>query len=431
MKVIVWGLGYIGTVAAACIAQLGHDVIGVDPVAAKVEALNEGKSPIYEPGLEPLVKEQVNSGRLRATSEGVDLVSSADISFICVGTPSAPNGSSLLKYLEAVAAEIGKGLRQASNYHVVVVRSTVFSGTTRELLLPLLEQHSQRRCGEDFGLVMNPEFLRESSAIADFFSPPYTVIGESDKKAGDLVEELYQGVSGAVYRVPLEIAELLKLTNNAFHALKIGFANEMGRLCERLELDAHQLMQLVCADTKLNISSAYMRPGFAFGGSCLPKDLRSITFHSHRLGVWTPILDSILLSNQRQIEAARLRVHDLGVKRIAILGLSFKADTDDLRESPVIGLIQELWRDGLHLSVYDPNVHLEEMTGDHREYMRCQLPQISEIYCRTLDQAISQSEAVILAQNHPELLAAIKNLPSHIAVLDLVKIHPIEQWSGY
>ncbi len=311
------------------------------------------------------------------------------------------------------------------------MRSTVFSGTTRELLLPLLEQHSQRRCGEDFGLVMNPEFLRESSAIADFFSPPYTVIGESDKKAGDLVEELYQGVSGAVYRVPLEIAELLKLTNNAFHALKIGFANEMGRLCERLELDAHQLMQLVCADTKLNISSAYMRPGFAFGGSCLPKDLRSITFHSHRLGVWTPILDSILLSNQRQIEAARLRVHDLGVKRIAILGLSFKADTDDLRESPVIGLIQELWRDGLHLSVYDPNVHLEEMTGGHREYMRCQLPQISEIYCRTLDQAISQSEAVILAQNHPELLAAIKNLPSHIAVLDLVKIHPIEQWSGY
>lgn len=421
MKILVWGLGYVGTVAGACLAQLGHDVIGVDPVAAKVTALNEGKSSFYEPGLEPLIQAQVKSGRLRATADGTDLISSADISFICVGTPSAPNGDSSLQYLEAVAAQIGQGLRRASNYHVVVLRSTVFAGTTRDVLLSLLEQHSQRRCGQDFGLVMNPEFLRESSAIADFFAPPYTVIGEFDQQAGDLVAELYQGVSGEVYRVPLEIAELLKLTNNAFHALKVGFANEVGRLCDNLTLDGRQLMELVCADSKLNLSAAYMRPGFAFGGSCLPKDLRSITFHSQRLGVKTPILDSILLSNQRQIEAARLRVHQLGVKHLTILGLSFKADTDDLRESPVIKLIQELWRDGLHLSVYDPNVRLEEMTRDRQEYMRCQLPQIAQIYCPTLDEAISQGEAIILAQNHPELRAAIEKLPKHIAVLDLVK----------
>ena len=431
MKVIVWGLGYVGTVAAACLAQLGHDVIGVDKVKEKVEALNRGKSPIYEPGLESLVREQANSRRLRAVSEGANLISSAHISFICVGTPSAPNGSSCLKYIEAVAAEIGEGLRQASNYHVVVLRSTVFAGTTRDLLLPLLEKYSGRRCGKDFGLAMNPEFLRESSAIADFFSPPYTAIGEFDKKAGDVVEELYLGVSGAVYRVPLEIAELLKLTNNAFHALKIGFANEMGRMCDRLELDSHQLMQLVCADTKLNISSAYMRPGFAFGGSCLPKDLRSLTFNSRRLDLHTPILDSILLSNDRHIEAARLKIQDLGVKHIAILGLSFKADTDDLRESPVIRLIQELWRDGLHISVYDPNVCLEEMTDNQREYIRCQLPQIYEVYARNLDEAILETEAVIVTQNNPEFIAAIEQLPSHIVVLDLVKIHPIEQWSGY
>ncbi|MGK7917712.1 MAG: UDP-glucose/GDP-mannose dehydrogenase family protein [Prochloraceae cyanobacterium] len=427
MKVIVWGLGYVGTVVCACLTQLGHEVIGVDKVTAKVNALNQGKSPIKEPGLESLIQEAVKLGRLRAVSDGASEIPEANISLICVGTPSAADGSTQLNYIKSVAAKIGSGLRHASNYHVVVLRSTVFPGTTRKVLLPLLEQHSQKQCGQDFGLVMNPEFLRETTAISDFYAPPYTVLGEFDRQAGNVVEKLYRGISGELHRVSLETAELLKQTNNAFHALKIGFANEIGRLCAPLEIDSHELMQLVCADTKLNISPAYLRPGFAFGGSCLPKDLRSITFHGQRLGVETPILESILPSNLEQIEDARLKIHALNRKCLTILGLSFKPNTDDLRESPVITLINALWRDGFDLRVYDPDVQLEEIMGSNREYIERQLPQIDKICCRSLDEALTSSQAVILTQNRLEFAEAVEDLPPHVAVIDLVRPHLARQ----
>ncbi|MDJ0574159.1 MAG: UDP-glucose/GDP-mannose dehydrogenase family protein [Xenococcaceae cyanobacterium MO_234.B1] len=423
MKIIVWGLGYVGTVVAACFAKLGHDVVGVDKVPAKVEALNQGKSPIKEPGLTSLIKEAVEAGSLRAVSEGAHEIADADVSLICVGTPSAPDGSTGLQYIKGVAAEIGDGLRQTNRYHVVVLRSTVFPGTTNQVLLPLLEQHSQKTCGQDFGLVMNPEFLRESTAIADFYEPPYTVIGEFDQKSGDVIEKLYQGITGDFYRVSIKTAELLKQTNNAFHALKIGFANEIGRLCAPLDLDSHELMAMVCADTKLNIAPTYMRPGFAFGGSCLPKDLRSITFHAQQLGVDLPILNSVLPSNEEQIAAARLRIHEFNIKQVTILGLSFKANTDDLRESPVLTLINQLWRDGLDVRVYDPDVQLEKLIGGSRQYLERQVPQINQICFGSLEEALKESKLVVLTQKRPEFSEAALNLPENIPLIDLVQPH--------
>ena len=275
MRVLVWGLGYVGTVSAACLAELGHEVTGVEPHRAKVDAINAGRSPIREPNLEELIHKVVASGRLKATQDGASVIANADISLICVGTPSAADGGQNLNYLRNVATEIGRGLRQGSGYHVVVVRSTLFPGTTRGTLRELLEEHSGRRAGADFGLASNPEFMRETSAINDFLNPPYTVIGEFDQRSGDRVRELYQGIDVPIYRVALEEAEVLKMTNNAFHAVKVGFANEIGRVCARLGIDSHVVMGMVCADTKLNISPAYLKPGFAIGGSCLPKDLRS------------------------------------------------------------------------------------------------------------------------------------------------------------
>lgn len=334
----------------------------------------------------------------------------------------APDGSPVLAHIREVAREIGQGLKQAERYHVVMLRSTVFPGTTRQMLLPLLEEHSQRSSGADFGVVMNPEFMRDTSAVADFYSPPYTVIGQLDSHSGNVASALYQAITAPMHTASLEEAELLKLASNAFQALKIGFANEMGRLCERLELDSHTIMRLVCADTKLNISSAYLKPGFAFGGSCLPKDLRSLTFHGRRLGAELPIMESIAVSNALQVEATRLKVHALNVQRVAVLGLSFKMQSDDLRESPVISLIQGLWRHGVNITVYDPDVCLDEVSGSNREYMERQLPQIRCILRQSLDEALDGCQAVIVTKKRPKFGAAVQDLPSQIAVLDLVRL---------
>ncbi len=422
MKIVVWGLGYVGTVSAACMAQLGHDVTGVEPHAAKVDAINAGRSPIREPGLDQLVHQGVASGRLRATQDGVPALLAADISLICVGTPSAADGGQNLIYLQNVAAEIGRGLKQAGHYHVVVVRSTLFPGTTRNLLRQLLEEHSGRRAGTGFGLACNPEFLRETSAIGDFLKPPYTVIGEFDARSGERVQEIYRGIEAPVHRVALEEAEVLKMTNNAFHAVKVGFANEIGRVCSRLGIDSHVVMGLVCADTKLNISPAHLKPGFAIGGSCLPKDLRSLTLTARRLGVELPILEAILPSNRLQIEEARIKVHELNVQRVGVLGLSFKAGTDDLRESPVVDLIRSLWQDGIDTLVCDPDIDLQTMLGSNREYLERQLPQIKDIFRSDIAGTVRQCQAVVVNQNRPEFKAALQGLDGKIAVIDLVRL---------
>ncbi len=424
MRILIWGLGYVGTVSAACLAKLGHEVIGVEPNETKVEAINSGRTAVNEPGLEEIVADAVASGRLRATTSGGGVVSSTDVSLICVGTPSAADGSPVLSYVTNVAAEIGKGLADSGGYHVVALRSTVFPGTTRGMVLQHLERFSGRSAGEHFGVVMNPEFLREASAVSDFTTPPYTVIGELDARSGDVVASLYESIAAPVHRVGIEEAELLKLTNNAFHALKIGFANEIGRLCDAFDIDSHAVMDLVCADEKLNISPAYLRPGFAFGGSCLPKDLRSISHHARREGVALPILENVLASNSEQIEAARRKVHAVGARRVGILGLSFKAGTDDLRESPTITLIRSLWQDGVDVCVYDPDVNPARMLGSNRDYLERQLPQIDRILRDSLDDILDDSEAVVVTQNREEFLDALRTSKSETFVIDLVRLSP-------
>jgi GDP-mannose 6-dehydrogenase len=423
MKILIWGLGYVGTVSAACLAQMGHEVVGVEPNLTKVQAIATGRSAIKELKLDSLVSHAVAAGRLRAVQSGAQFVPWADVSIICVGTPGAPDGSPVLTHLREVAQEIGQGLKQAERYHVVLLRSTVLPGTTRQTLLPLLEAHSQRSSGLDFGLVVNPEFMREASAVADFYSPPYTVVGQLDPRSGSIAAELYRHITAPLHTLSIEEAELLKLASNAFHALKIGFANEVGRLCDRLGLDSHEVMGLFCADTKLNISPAYLKPGPAFGGSCLPKDLRSLTSHARRLGAELPILESIMVSNGLQVEAVRSKIHALNVRRVALLGLSFKIHTDDVRESPVISLIQSLWRDGLDITVYDPDVRLDEMLGSNRDYVEHQLPQIHRILRPSLRDALDGCQAVIVSQKRPEFSAAVQDLPSHVAVVDLVRLY--------
>jgi GDP-mannose 6-dehydrogenase len=295
----------------------------------------------------------------------------------------------------------------------------VFPGTARNVLSPLLEEYSGRQAGCDFGLVTNPEFTRETSAISDFYAPPYTIIGELNSRSGDIVKALYRDVSAPVYRVSLEEAEALKLTNNAFHALKVGFANEIGRLCNQLGVDSYAVMRLVCADTKLNLSSAYLKPGFAFGGSCLPKDLRALTVNARRLGAELPILEAVLPSNRLQIEAARLHVHELGAQRVAVLGLSFKPGTDDLRESPIIDLIRDLWQSGVDVMVHDPDVQPDRMLGSNRQYLERQLPQIHQILRPELAETLQHCQVVIVSQKRPEFTAAVQALNDHATVLDL------------
>lgn len=423
MRILVWGMGYVGTVSAACFAQMGHDVIGVEPNLTKVQAINAGLCAIAEPGLEDLVGLGVSQGKLQATTPRNNLISEADLSLICVGTPSAPDGSLVTKYVEQVVIDIGQGISRTNSYHVVVVRSTLVPHVTENLLLPLLIKHSGKQAGVDFGLVVNPEFLREGSAISDFYSPPYTIIGEFDNQAGDVMEALYASIKTDIYRVTLVEAEMLKLVNNAFHALKIGFANEIGRLCSGLEIDSQKTMQLVCADTKLNISSAYLRPGFAFGGSCLPKDLRSLTFKGRSVGENLPILESILPSNQAQIDAVRRRVHAYDVNSLGILGLSFKLGTDDLRESPAITLARLLQDDGFDILLYDPQIRLDRMLGSNQEYLATQLPNVEQILCENPQDILENCQMIIICQNHPEfryIIQAIATNNLNVVVINLV-----------
>ena len=422
MRVIVWGLGYVGTVVAACLAQSGHDVIGVELSEEKVRTFNQGRSPLKEPDLDELIQEGIAEGRLRAVTDGVQYVPWADVSLICVGTPSMADGSPMLDYIDGVAQQIGQGLRKSERYHVVVLRSTVFPGVSRDYLLPRLEDYSMRTAGEDFGLVVNPEFLRETEAIKDFYAPPYTVLGEFDRRSGDTIAAMYANINAPLYRIALEEAELVKVVNNAFHALKVGFGNEIGRVCDRIGIDSHVVMKLVCADTKLNISPVYLKPGFAFGGSCLPKDLRSLTFNARRLGVEIPILDSVIPSNSLQVEAARVKVHETGAKRVGVLGLSFKAGTDDLRESPIISLIRQLWQDGLEVSVYDPDVNPDVILGGNLEYLRRQLPQINLIIRNDIQDVLNDCQTLVISQKRPEFTQALETLDRNIAVLDLVRL---------
>ncbi len=422
MKILVWGLGYVGTITAACLAELGHDVIGVETNSIKVKAINQGDCTIEEPGLKELIRKVVNQGHLRATVEGSSLVTWADLSLICVGTPSMADGRPNYQYIEQVTTDIGLGLRDSKSYHVVVLRSTVFPSISRDLVCSKLSEYSNKQPIQDFGLVVNPEFMREGNTIDDFFNPPYTIIGEMDTRSGDLVEELYQYLPGNIYRTSLEEAEFLKLVNNAFHSLKIGFANEIGRFCDSLNLDSHKIMEMVCADTKLNISPAYLKPGFAFGGSCLPKDLRSLEFQADQLNVEIPIVKSILPSNTLHIKYNLSKIISLNVNHLGVLGLSFKAGTNDLRESPVIELIHQLSIEGIKVFVYDPEVKLETLLGVNKEYMGNLRNMDNILLCEEIENVLEECQAIVVTYSHPQFVPLLERLKQEKPQVKIIQL---------
>jgi GDP-mannose 6-dehydrogenase len=421
MTVAVFGLGYVGCVSAAAFARRGYDVIGVDTNLTKVDAVASGRTPVLEPGLAELIERLQSEGRLHATADAAYAVAASDVSIICVGTPSAPNGSLSLDAIERVTGAIGEALPGAQPGHTVVVRSTVLPGTTESVVLPLLEQASGLAAGADFHVVMNPEFLREGSALEDFDDPPKTVIGEHQPGAGDAVARLYEGLSAPVFRVPLRVAEAAKYVDNAFHALKIGFANEVGAFCKALDIDSHDVIEPFLADRKLNISEAYLRPGFAFGGSCLPKDLRALLYAARRADLELPLLESILPSNQRHLRRTIDVILALGKRRIGMLGLAFKPGIDDLRESPLVELAETLIGKGFDVRIHDEAVAVSRLVGANRDYMDEHLPHLADLMVETVDAAVDHAEVCVVGANSADAVRAVVG-KRELHVVDLVRL---------
>src|SRR5688500_3074735 len=396
MNVAVFGLGYVGSVSAASFAADGHSVVGVDVNAAKVASLNEGRSPIVEKGLEDLIRETVADGRLRATTSTNDAVEATDLSLICVGTPSRKNGSLDLTYLERVAEQIGEALKDKESYHVVVVRSTVLPGTTHDVVIPALERTSGKKYGTGFGVTVNPEFLREGTAIHDFRHPPLTLVGHNYQSDAEPTKALYGKVEAPMETTTIRTAEMMKYASNTWHALKVTFANEIGNVCKRVGIDSHEVMAIFCKDEKLNLSSYYMKPGFAFGGSCLPKDVRALQYRAKEVDLEMPVVQAILGSNRLQIQHALDMIVETGKKKIGLLGFSFKAGTDDLRESPIVILAEALLGKGFQLRIYDRNVSIARLVGANKEHINKQIPHLSSLLSDSLAEVLEQSELIVV-----------------------------------
>jgi GDP-mannose 6-dehydrogenase len=428
-RVAVFGLGYVGCVSAACLASRGNSVIGVDVSPEKVAMVTEGRSPVVEERIGDLVAAQVAARRLTATTNAALAVANTDIALVCVGTPSTPSGSLLTGYLEQVSEEIGAALAGRTSRYTVVMRSTMLPTTCEEIVLPRLEAASGMCAGEDFGLAVNPEFLREGSSVRDFFEPPKTVIGQIDEASGDAVAELYEGLPAPVYRVPLGVAEMIKYADNSFHALKAGFANEIGAVCKALGLDSHDVMHILTSDTKLNISSAYLRPGFAFGGSCLPKDLRALTHRARRADVPVPILESILPSNEGQIDRVFRTIEATGKRRIGLFGLAFKAGTDDLRESPMVALAERLLGRGFELMIHDPQVAVSRLLGANRAYVDQRIPHLSRLMASSADAVVNHAEVCVVGAVDAEAIAALGRVDGRI-IVDLVRFPGSADYEG-
>lgn len=422
MRIAVFGLGYVGCVSAACLADQGHQVVGVDVNPLKVEMINKGESPIIENGVDELIRRAVKMGNLKATSVAAEAVAQTDLSFVCVGTPSNENGSLDLHYVHHVAEEIGQALAEKDHYHGVAVRSTVLPGTVVNEVIPLLESASGKRVGVDFGICSNPEFLREGSAVTDFYQPPFTLLGQWDERSGDPIAAIYKNVDAPVVRTDIGTAEMIKYVSNTFHALKITFANEIGNFCKKVGVDSHEVMRIFCMDTKLNISPAYLKPGYAFGGSCLPKDLRALLHRARQEDLDLPVLQALPRSNELQARLGVEAVLRTGRKRIGILGLSFKAGTDDLRESPLVYLAETLLGKGCDLKIYDQNVSLARLTGANKQYIEKVIPHISSLLCSSLDEVVESSEVLVIGNRLPEVSNLLSRSNGHHIVIDLVRI---------
>jgi GDP-mannose 6-dehydrogenase len=427
MKLSVFGLGYVGSVSAASFAADGHTVVGVDVSPDKVTSLNEGRSPIVEKGLDELIRDNTQNGRLRATTSTKEAIDTTDLSLICVGTPSRKNGSLDLTYLERVCEQIGEALASKASYHVVVVRSTVLPGTTHGVVIPALERTSGKKYGAGFGVAVNPEFLREGTAIQDFRHPPMTLIGHNYTSDAQPTEALYAKVDADLVSTSIRTAEMIKYASNTWHALKVCFANEVGNLCKRLDIDSHEVMDIFCRDDKLNLSAYYLKPGFAFGGSCLPKDVRAMQYRAKEVDLEMPVIGAILGSNQLQIQHALEMIAETGSKRVGLLGFSFKAGTDDLRESPIVILAEALLGKGYQLCIYDRNVSIARLVGANRDYINKQIPHLSSLLSESLDDVIDKSDVLVVGNGSPEFADALRRTRPEQKVIDLFRLKGIER----
>lgn len=431
MKISIFGLGYVGAVSLACLARDGHEVIGVDIDPDKLHLIREGRTPVVEEGMVSLMAKVAAGGRVSVTQDVGTAVHGSDLSFVCVGTPSAPNGSQDQGALIRVTRAIGAALRGKASPHLVAFRSTMVPGTVEESLLPMLESESGKREGEGLDVVFQPEFLREGSSIRDYDNPPFTIVGARSPRAAEPLRALFGHLSGSFHTTSIRAAETIKYCCNNFHALKITFANETARLCEALGVDAFEVMDLVCRDTRLNISPAYLKPGFAFGGSCLPKDLRATAYFAKIRDVDLPLHGSILASNRIHLEHAIAKVLASGCRRVGLLGLSFKTGTDDLRESPLVALAEHLIGKGLRLRVYDPEVHLSRLLGANRRYIEERLPHIGSLMDADIENVIGQAELVVVGlQDHRVFDGLRTYLRDDQTVLDLVSIPQRETLRG-
>jgi GDP-mannose 6-dehydrogenase len=425
VNISIFGLGYVGTVSAVCLAKSGHHVTGVDANPFKVEQIARGVSPIVEPGVDDLLKQAIAERRLNATTDVAAAVHGTDISLICVGTPSSPNGSLHLGQVMRVAEEIGQALRTKSGYHGFVIRSTVLPGTVDEAAA-VIARASGKTLGTDFGVASNPEFLREGTSIYDFENPPYTVVGASDQRLVSMLAQLYQGVHAPFHSVKIKESEILKYACNAFHAVKVTFANEIGAISKKLGIDSHVVMNIFVEDTKLNISSYYLKPGFAFGGSCLPKDVRAITYEARRLDVAAPMLSALVPSNEEQIQRVVQWVVSQKRKKVGVLGLSFKSDTDDLRESPIVRVVETLLGKGYDIAIYDSNVNISKLIGANKSYIEQEIPHISQLMKRSIQEVLEHAEVIIVANKGGGFREALRSLREGQQVYDLVRI--TEDW---
>lgn len=420
----IFGLGYVGAVTAACLAERGFRVLGVDVNPAKVEMINAGVTPIVEERIGDIIKDVVQDNRLTATVDVQQAIAETNSSLICVGTPSRANGDLELTYVKRVAEQIGAALASKDEYHTVILRSTVLPGTTEDVVQPILEEFSGKQVGKDFGLCFNPEFLREGSSVKDFHAPPFTLVGTQHERDADVVRELYGWLDAEFLVEDIRTAEMVKYINNSYHAVKVAFANEVGRLCEALKIDSHAVMNIFCKDTKQNLSAYYLKPGYAFGGSCLPKDLRAILYKAKSADVDMELFQSTLTSNRTQIEAGIKAIERLKNRKVGLLGLSFKAGTDDLRESPMVTLVETLLGRGYEIRIFDENVSLSRLVGSNKAYIEQELPHISEMLHESMEDVIAASDTIVIGNPDPRFADVARQVPPGKQVVDLVRIVP-------
>jgi GDP-mannose 6-dehydrogenase len=419
MQISIFGMGYVGAVCTACLADRGHSIVGVDVIKEKTDMIAQGKAPMVEPGLEDMLAKNVLNRRITATSSANTAIQQTELSFVCVPTPSLPNGNLDLRYIEAVCTEIGQAIKVKGSHHTVVIRSTVLPGTVLGVVLPLLEQTTGGRAGIDFGLAVNPEFLRESTAIKDYNHPPMTVIGCLDEISARQLTELYSDLDAPLFVKSIEVAELVKYTCNAWHAVKVSFANEIGSIAKASSVDGREVMDIVCADTKLNISKYYLRPGFAFGGSCLPKDVRALSYRASQLDVKHPLLGSVMASNENHVRNAYRLIEKSGKRRIGFLGLSFKAGTDDLREAPQVELIEMLIGKGYQVMIYDATVCYSKVHGANRQYIETKIPHVASLLHENMGEVIEFAEYIVIGNGDREFSVVLDKIKDSHHLLDL------------